>query len=51
MSEDMNLLLRDGIAVEKGITLTKEFLDQNEELFTKYLNLWQIRMKNCLLST
>jgi len=27
MSEDMNLLLRDGIAVEKGITLTKEFLD------------------------
>lgn len=40
MSEDMNLLLRDGIAVEKGITLTKEFLDQNEELFTKYLNLW-----------
>lgn len=40
MSEDMNLLLRDGIAVEKGITLTKEFLDENEELFTKYLNLW-----------
>lgn len=40
MNEDMNLLLRDGIAVEKGITLTKEFLDQNEELFTKYLNLW-----------
>lgn len=33
-------LLRDGIAVEKGVTLTREFLDRNQELFTKYLNFW-----------
>lgn len=32
--------LRDGIPIEKGITLTKEYLDRNQELFTKYLNLW-----------
>ena len=36
MSEDMNLLLRDGIAVEKVLRSQKNF---------------QIRMKNCLLST
>lgn len=33
-------ILRDGIPVEKGVVLTKRFLDDNEELFTKYLNLW-----------
>jgi len=32
--------LRDGIPIEKGVTLTREFLDANQELFTKYLNLW-----------
>ncbi len=32
--------LRDGIPIEKGIVLTKDFLDSNQELFTKYLNLW-----------
>lgn len=26
--------------IEKGIVLTKEFLDNNQELFTKYLNYW-----------
>ena len=35
-----NAALRDGIPIEKGVVLTKEFLDSNEELFTKYLNLW-----------
>lgn len=34
------LVMRDGIPIEKGITLTREFLDSNQELFTKYLNLW-----------
>ena len=34
------LVTRDGIPIEKGIVLTKEFLDTNQELFTKYLNLW-----------
>lgn len=36
----MNEELRDGIPIEKGIVLTKEFLDNNQELFTRYLNLW-----------
>jgi len=34
------IIVRDGIPLEKGIVLTREFLDDNEELFTKYLNLW-----------
>ena len=33
-------VMRDGVPIEKGIVLTKEFLDNNQELFTKYLNLW-----------
>lgn len=33
-------LMRDGIPIEKGVSLTRDFLDQNQELFTKYLNLW-----------
>ena len=40
MNDEIQVVTRDGIPVEKGITLTKEFLDNNEELFTKYLNLW-----------
>jgi len=32
--------MRDGVPIEKGITLTKQFLDDNMSLFTKYLNLW-----------
>lgn len=35
-----DLVMRDGIPIEKGVTLTKEFLDQNEELFTRYLDFW-----------
>lgn len=34
------VILRDGIPIEKGIVLTKSFLDSNQELFTKYLNYW-----------
>ena len=33
-------ILRDGIPLEKGVVLTTEYLDANQELFTKYLNLW-----------
>ena len=33
-------LMRDGIPIEKGIVLTRQFLDDNQELFTKYLNFW-----------
>ena len=40
MNEFTEVIMREGIPIEKGVTLTKEFLDANEELFTKYLNLW-----------
>lgn len=33
-------VLRDGIPIEKGVVLTTDYLDANQELFTKYLNLW-----------
>lgn len=35
-----DIIMRDGVPIEKGITLTKQFLDDNMSLFTKYLNLW-----------
>ena len=35
-----DLVLRDNIPIEKGVVLTKSFLDSNRELFTNYLNLW-----------
>ena len=35
-----NVIYRDGIPIEKGVALTKEFLDANQELFTNYLNMW-----------
>ena len=41
-------ILKDGIAIEKGVVLTKEYLDDNQELFTKYLNLWLL-YPDCLL--
>ena len=34
------IVSRDGVPIEKGVILTKEFLDNNEVLFTRYLNLW-----------
>ena len=40
MNEFDQVISRDGIPIEKGVTLTREFLDANQELFTKYLNLW-----------
>lgn len=43
-----NLMYRDGIPIEKGVTLTKEFLDRNQELFTQYLNFW-IMYPDCFL--
>lgn len=36
----MNKAMRDGIPIEKGVALTKDFLDDNQELFTKYLEYW-----------
>ena len=43
-------LSRDGTIIEKGVTLTRDFLDKNENLFTKYLNLW-ILYPDLLLDT
>ena len=40
MNDFGEVVMRDGIPIEKGITFTREFLDRNQELFTKYLNLW-----------
>ena len=40
MNEFDEVILREGVPIEKGVTLTREFLDANQELFTKYLNLW-----------
>ncbi len=40
MNEFTEVVERDGIPIEKGVTLTRDFLDANQELFTKYLNLW-----------
>jgi hypothetical protein len=37
---DNEVVLRDGVPIEKGIVLTKNFLDDNQSLMTKYLNLW-----------
>ena len=36
----MDNVLRDGIPIEKGVVLTKAFLDANQALFTNYLNYW-----------
>jgi len=37
---DSGTIMRDGVPVEKGVVLTRNYLDANQELFTKYLNLW-----------
>ena len=40
MNDEESIVLRDGIPIEKGIVLTRQFLDDNQEIFTKYLNHW-----------
>lgn len=39
MIEQKKIML-DGVQVEKGVVLTRNYLDANQELFTNYLNLW-----------
>ena len=34
------IVLKDNIPLEKGVILTRNFLDSNQELFTDYLNYW-----------
>ena len=34
------MVYRDNIPIEKGVVLTREYLDSNQELFTNYLNYW-----------
>lgn len=41
-------IIKDGVPIEKGVVLTRDYLDANQELFTKYLNLW-IRSPDLLL--
>ena len=48
MNDFTEIITRDGIPVEKGVVLTREYLDANQELFTKYLDLW-IRYPDLLL--
>ena len=40
MSDFGEIVMRDGIPIEKGVVLTRQYLDDNQELFTKYLNYW-----------
>lgn len=40
MDDIRDVKYRDDIPIEKGVVLTKEFLDANQELFTSYLNYW-----------
>lgn len=48
MNDFGEVILRDGIPIEKGVVLTREYLDANQELFTRYLDLW-IRYPDLLL--
>ena len=48
MNDFTEVITRDGIPIEKGIVLTREYLDANQELFTKYLDLW-LRYPDLLL--
>lgn len=34
--------MRAGIPVEKGVTLTTDFLERNEELIKKYCEFWRL---------
>ena len=38
----MNEVLRDGLPVEKGVVITREWLDTNEDLATAWLNHWML---------
>lgn len=40
MNNEQELGYRNGIPIEKGVVLTRDFLDANKELFTSYLNYW-----------
>lgn len=40
MNDEQELGYRNGIPIEKGVVLTRDFLDANKELFTSYLNYW-----------
>lgn len=41
MSElNTGIIMRDGVPIEKGVVVTRNYLDANQELFTRYLNLW-----------
>lgn len=37
---DQNIVFRDGLPIEKGTVLTKEWLDENEKIAEAWLNYW-----------
>lgn len=47
-NSQQEIVLRDGVPIEKGVVLTKEYLDANQELFTNYLNHWLLYPDNFL---
>ena len=34
------VIMRDGLPIEKGVVLTKDYLDKNASLLQEYLNHW-----------
>ena len=48
MMYEAQIIERDGIPIEKGIVLTREYLDEHQILFTRYLDLW-LRYPDLLL--
>ena len=38
--DNEEIVYRDGIPIEKGVVLTRDYLDRNQQLFTDYLNFW-----------
>ena len=37
---EKEMVLRDGLPIEKGIVLTQDWLDVNENLVESWLNFW-----------
>ena len=37
-----NIVMRNGLPIEKGIVLTREYLDKNAALLQQYLNYWML---------
>ena len=40
INTDIQISMRDGVPIEKGVILTEQFLKDNQSLFEKYANLF-----------